>query len=46
MSEEKTNYVKKHLTITDDQDKYIEKECINLSKLVQKTLKEKMDKDK
>lgn len=35
-------FVKKTITITKEQDKWIKENCINLSRMVQKVLQEKI----
>lgn len=40
-----TKYVPKHITIRDDQNLFIKKKCINLSKFVQNKIDEEMSKE-
>ena len=38
-------YIKKTITITENQNRWIEENCINLSRLVQKMIDKKRGKD-
>ena len=44
ISNEKSKFVNKTISITEEQECYILDKCINLSRLVQKTLRELMKK--
>jgi len=41
----KYNFVRKTISISKEQEKYIEENCINLSRLVQKKLNEVIEKE-